>query len=57
VVLVEREVQRQNLLTAFRESRGSWKTEGHPELKEGSEAFVERLRIDNEQRLKSLPDS
>jgi metal-responsive CopG/Arc/MetJ family transcriptional regulator len=55
--LVRREIQRRNLLAALREARGSWKTEEHPELEEGSEAFVDRLRGENETRLKSLPDA
>jgi metal-responsive CopG/Arc/MetJ family transcriptional regulator len=55
--LVRREIQRRNLLAALREARGSWKTEEHPELQEGSEAFVDRLRAENEARLKSLPDA
>lgn len=50
--LIEREVQRQKLLAALREARGSWKTEDHPELQDGSGAFVERLRQENETRLK-----
>ena len=55
--LVRREIQRRNLLAALREARGSWKTEEHPELQEGSDAFVDRLRAENEARLQSLPDA
>ena len=55
--LVRREIQRRNLLAALREARGAWKTEEHPELQEGSEAFVDRLRAENEARLQSLPDA
>ncbi len=44
-------VRRRKLLAALRAARGCWKTEDHPELQEGSEAFVERLRRENEQRL------
>jgi Arc/MetJ family transcription regulator len=55
--LVRREVQRRNLLAALREARGSWKTEDHPELQAGSEVFVERLRSQNEARLKNLSDA
>jgi metal-responsive CopG/Arc/MetJ family transcriptional regulator len=54
--LLRREIQRRNLLRALREAKGSWKAEEHPELKEGSEKFVERLRRENEARLKSLQD-
>jgi hypothetical protein len=53
--VVRQEVQRRNLLAALREAKGSWKTEDHPELAEGSEAFVDRLRPENDERLKSLP--
>ena len=55
--LVRREIQRRNLLAALREARGSWNTEEHPELQGGSEAFVDRLRAENEARLKSLTDA
>jgi metal-responsive CopG/Arc/MetJ family transcriptional regulator len=55
--LVQREIQRRNLLVALRDARGSWKSEDHLELKDGSEAFIERLRAENEERLKSLPDA
>lgn len=55
--VVQREIQRRKLLAALREAKGSWKTENHPELAEGSEAFVERLRQENDERLKSLPDA
>jgi len=55
--LLRREIQRRNLLTALREAKGSWKTQEHPELEEGSEAFVDRLRAENEARLGPLPDA
>lgn len=55
--LIRQEVQRRNLLAALRDARGSWKAEDHPELREGSDAFVERLRAENEERLKSSPDA
>jgi metal-responsive CopG/Arc/MetJ family transcriptional regulator len=54
VDLVQREVQRRNLIAALREAKGCWKTEDHPELKDGSEAFVDRLRTENDQRLESF---
>jgi hypothetical protein len=31
-------------------AKGCWKTEDHPELKDGSEAFVDRLRAENDGR-------
>lgn len=54
--VVQREIQRRKLLAALRDARGSWKNEDHPELQDGSEAYVERLRAENEERLQSLPD-
>ncbi len=49
--VIRKEVNRQRLLAALRDARGSWKTEEHPELNDGSEAFVEGLRAENEQRV------
>lgn len=45
------EVQRRKLLAAFREAKGCWKIDEHPELRDGSEAWVERLRAENDNRL------
>ena len=55
--IVQREIQRRKLLAAVREARGSWKTVEHPELEDGSEACVQRLRTENEIRLTNLPDA
>jgi metal-responsive CopG/Arc/MetJ family transcriptional regulator len=55
--VVRQEIQRRKLLAALREARGCWKGEDHPELKDGSEAFVERLRAENDQRVKSVQDT
>jgi len=55
--IVRQEVHRRKLLAALRDARGSWKTEDHPELQDGPEAFVERLRIENDKRLESLADA
>ena len=52
--VIQREVQRRKLLAALREARGSWKTEEHPELKDGSEAFVGRLRTENDLRIEPV---
>jgi hypothetical protein len=54
--VVRREVRHRKLLSALREAKGSWKTEDHPELREGSEAFVERLRAESDERLKRTRD-
>lgn len=49
--LVRKEIGRRKLLAALRDARGSWRQEDHPELANGSEAFVEGLRSENEGRL------
>jgi metal-responsive CopG/Arc/MetJ family transcriptional regulator len=54
--VVQKEVQRRKLLAALREARGSWKSEDYPELAEGSERFVERLRAENDARLNLRAD-
>ena len=38
--IVEREVRKQKLLRAIDEAAGCWKIEDHPELKNGSAAWV-----------------
>jgi len=55
--VVRQEVQRRKLLAALRDAKGSWKMKDHPELKDGTEAFVEKLRRENEDRLRSVQDS
>jgi hypothetical protein len=55
--IIRQEVQRRNLLAALRDARGSWKNEDHPELEDGSDAFIERLRTESDERLKPLPDA
>jgi Arc/MetJ-type ribon-helix-helix transcriptional regulator len=49
--IVEREMKRQKLLRAIDEARGCWKDEDHPELKDGSEAWVRQLRSGWDTRL------
>ncbi|MDQ2776691.1 MAG: hypothetical protein M3Y57_17495 [Acidobacteriota bacterium] len=51
------EVRRRKLLKALQEARGSWKIEDHPELAHGSEAFVEELRSENEDRPQPIQDA
>ena len=53
--VIRQEVQRRQLLAAIREARGCWKSEDHPELANGSEAFVDQLRAESEKRLELLP--
>jgi len=42
--IVEREVRKQKLLRALDDAAGWWKAENHPELENGSAAFVRALR-------------
>lgn len=37
---------------ALRNAAGSWKDKDHPELKEGSAAWVKKLRFESEERFK-----
>jgi hypothetical protein len=55
--LIRREVQRQHLLTALRDARGCWKTEDHPELKNGLEESVDSLRRENDGRFRRRHDA
>jgi hypothetical protein len=50
--IVEREVRRQKLQRALDEAAGCWKSEDHPDLEEGSGAFVEALRAGSETYLR-----
>lgn len=49
--LAEREIKRQKLLRALDDACGCWKDEDHPELKNGSEAWVRELRSGWDTRL------
>ncbi len=49
-----RELMRQNQLAALREASGAWKKEDHPELKDGVEAWVRKLREEGEQRFRRV---
>ncbi len=48
------DVKRRKLLTALQDARGLWKAKDHPELKDGTDAFVEKLREENETRLRTV---
>lgn len=55
--IIRPEVQRRKLLAAFRKAKGCWKSEAHPELQDGSEAWVEKLRAENDNRLSRERDA
>ncbi len=42
--VLRRELKRLNLETALEESFGTWKDNDHPELKEGTDNFIRKLR-------------
>jgi hypothetical protein len=44
--IAEREVRREKQLRAVDEARGAWKSEDHPELKNGAAAWVRELRTE-----------
>jgi len=49
--IADREIRRQKLLRALDEAAGCWKDEDHPELKNGSAAYVKELRAGWDKRL------
>lgn len=46
------EIQRRQQRDALRASKGAWKDEDHPELKDGAEAWVNQMRAESD----ALPD-
>ncbi len=54
VEVLEREIRRREQLEALREAVGSWKDEDHPELANGSEAWVRRMRQESEKRFEKI---
>ena len=46
----ERELLRLRQIKALDVASGAWKDKDHPELKEGSAAWVKKIRIENERR-------
>jgi hypothetical protein len=54
VELLETELQRREQLAALEEAAGCWRDENHPELAQGSEAFVRELRNAAKHRLKEV---
>jgi hypothetical protein len=49
--IAERELRKQKLLRALDDAAGCWKDEDHPELKNGSAAWVKELRAGWDTRL------
>jgi hypothetical protein len=51
---IKREIQRLNYIMAVRETAGAWEEKDHPELKDGSESWVRKLRDEDSKRLKGF---
>ena len=52
VQAAEKELQRLRQIKALETAAGSWSDKDHPELKEGSCAWVKKLRQENDRRLR-----
>jgi hypothetical protein len=50
----ERELLRLRQIKALEAASGAWKDKDHPELKEGSVAWVKKIRIESERRSSKL---
>ncbi len=50
---VDEAVRRRRLLAAVQQAKGAWKSNAHPELRQGAAAFVKKLRNENEARNKN----
>jgi hypothetical protein len=48
----EKELMRRRQIAALRAAAGAWKEGDHPELKQGSDQWVRKLRQEGERRLK-----
>jgi hypothetical protein len=54
VDVLEREIRRREQLAALQAAAGSWKDEDHPELANGSEAWIRDMRQESENRFQRL---
>ena len=48
------EILRRKQRNALRRSAGAWKDKDHPELKQGSAAWVNRMRAESEERFRRI---
>jgi hypothetical protein len=48
------EILRRKQRNALRKSAGAWKDKDHPELKQGSAAWVNRIRAESEERFRQI---
>lgn len=51
---VSKQLRQHQQLHALREAAGAWKDEDHPELAQGSEAYVRQMRDEDEARFQNL---
>ena len=54
--LARDEVQRLEQLKAIQDASGVWKDEDHPELKDGAEAWVRRMRTESETHFQEIEE-
>lgn len=54
VDLARREIRRQRLLKVFENQEPIWKDADHPELSDGSEAWIRKLRLEVEGRFQQM---
>ena len=52
--LARRELRRREQQEALRAAAGAWKDEDHPELAEGSAAWVRQIRAETEERFRRI---
>ena len=48
------EILRRKQRSALRKAAGSWRDKDHPELKQGSAAWVNRMRAESEERFQQI---
>jgi hypothetical protein len=53
---VDEEIQRRNQQDALRRATGAWKAADHPELKDGTVAWVRTIRAESEERFQRIED-
>ena len=54
VTVLDREIRRHEQLEALSEAVGCWKDRDHPELAQGSDAWVRQMRQESEKRFEGL---
>jgi len=54
VEVLEREIRRGEQLEALHEAAGAWRDDDHPELANGSEAWVRQMRQEAENRFEKI---